>query len=257
MAPLAAVFSIAGCLMLLATTNVAGMLLARASGRTREIAVRAALGASRWRIVRQLLTESVLLAVLGGALGVIVAQWFIQIAQSVVPNRGLDVTLRVDVPILLATLAFSLLIGLASGLSPALRYRKADLDNALKGIHRARSLSGLAVAQVGLSMALLVAGGLLTKDFLHLLTVDTGVKTDRVLSFRLEPPRRRYASDEQRAETARQVVEQLRAEPGVESAAAVSALPMSGFKTEARFEVGSRAGDTVAEGPRAILSASR
>lgn len=261
--PLAAVFSIVGCLMLLVTTNVAGMLLARASGRTREIAVRAALGASRWRIVRQLLTESVLLAVLGGALGVIVAQWFIHITQSVVPNRGLDVTLRVDVPILFATLAFSLLIGVASGLSPALRYRKGDLDAALKGIHRAnakpsrtRFLSGLVIAQVALSMALLVAGGLLTKDFLHLLTVDTGVKTDGVLSFRLELPRRRYASDEQRAELARQVVERLRAEPGVESAAAVSALPMSGFKTEARFEVGSRAGDTVAEGPRAILNAS-
>ena len=251
--PLAAAFAIAGCLMLLVTTNVAGMLLARASGRTREIAVRAALGASRWRIVRQLLTESVLLAVMGGALSVVVAQWFIQITRSVVPNRGLDVTLRVDVPILLATLAFSLLIGVASGLSPALRCRKADLDAALKGLHRAnarrsrtRFLSGLVVAQVALSMALLVAGGLLTKDFLHLLTVDTGVKTDRVLSFRLDLPRRRYASAEQRAELARQVVERLRVAPGVESAAAVSALPMSGYKTEARF----------AEGARAILNAT-
>lgn len=263
MAPLTVVFSIAGCLMLLVTANVAGVLLARASGRTRELAVRAALGASRWRIVRQLLTESVLLAVLGGALGVIVARWFVQIAQSVVPNRGLDATLRVDGPVLLATFAFSVLTGLASGLSPALRYRKADLDAALRGMHRldpkrsrTRFLSGLVVAQVALSMALLVAGGLLTKDFLHLLTVDTGVKTDRVLAFRLELPHRRYASDEQRAELARQVVERLRAAPGVDSAAAVSTLPMSGYKTEVRFEIGPRAEDTVAEGPRAILNAS-
>lgn len=251
--PLIAVFSIVGCLMLLVTTNVAGILLARASGRTREIAVRAALGASHWRIVRQLLTESVLLTVLGGAFGVIVARWLIQITQSVVPNRGLDATLHIDVLILLATLAFSLLVGLASGLSPALRYRKADLDAALKGMHRAnprrsrmRFLSGLVVAQVALSMALLVAGGLLTKDFLNLLTVDTGVKADRALVFRLELPRSRYASDQQRAELARQVVERLRAAPGVESAAAVSALPMSGYKTETRF----------AEGARAILNAT-
>jgi predicted permease len=261
--PLTVIIPIAGGLLVLVLANVAGVLLAQASGRTRELAVRAALGAGRWRIVRQLLTESVLLAVLGGALGLVVARWLVQIVQTVVPNRGLDAALRLDAPALLVTFAFSVLSGLVCGLSPALRYRKADLHTALKGMHasgpqrsRTRLLSGLVVAQVAVSMVLLVGGGLLSKDFLYLLTVDTGVKTDGVVTFRLELPRHRYASDEQRAQLVQQVVERLQATPGVDSAAAVGTLPMSGYKTEGRFEIEPRAEGKVTEGPRAILNAS-
>lgn len=262
--PVTLLFSIAGCLLLLVSANVAGVLLARASGRTREIAVRTALGAGRWRILRQVLTESVLLAVLGGALGLLVAHWLVRAAQTVVPNRGFDATLRLDAPVLLFTLAVSVLTGLLFGLSPAFRASKVDLDAALKGgmsrsdrkWSRSRFLSGLVVVEVALSMALLVGGGLLTKDFLYLLTVDTGVKTDRVLTFLLELPRRRYASDEQKAALGWHVIERLRAAPGVETAAAVGALPMSGNKTAGRFEIGSRSEETVAESPRAILNQS-
>ena len=261
--PLIAIGAIAAGLLILVMANVAGVLLARSSARTREIAIRTAIGAGWWRIVRQLLTESVLLAVLGAALGLVVAQWLVHVADSLVPNRGFDATLRLDPLVLLVTFALSAFTGLICGLAPALRYRKADLGAALKGMHpsdpkrhRARFLSSLVVAQVALAMAFLAGGGLLTKDFLRLLKVQTGVKPEGVVSARVELPRRRYASDEQRTELARQVVDRLRAVPGVVSAAAVGALPMSGFKEETRFETARGAADTTAPSPRAVLNAS-
>ncbi len=262
-APLTLLFAITGCLLLLVSTNVAGVQLARASARTSEMAVRAALGAGRWRLARQILTESTLLAMLGGASGLLVAHWLVGMAQTVVPNRGLDATLRLDGVVLFLVFAVSAVTGVLCGLSPALQGWGGNLTAPLKAVDRSgqhgsrsRFLSTLVVVEVALSMALLVGGGLLTKDFLSLLTVDTGVLADRVLTFRLELPRRSYPSDERTAEFARQVAERLRAAPGVEAAAAVTALPMGGFKTAARFDIAPRAEGAAAEGPRAILNAS-
>jgi predicted permease len=188
-----------GLVLLIACANVASLMLARATGRAREIAVRTALGASRWVIVRQLLLESSLLAVAGAALGALLAQW--GVAWLVKADAGNTLPgfqpIRVDLPVLAFTLGVSLLAGFVFGLAPALQVSRPDLNSILRdsgwgttggsGRHRTRSL--LVAGQMALSIVLLIGASLLVESFRNLRTVNPGFDTHHTLTMNVNPPR--------------------------------------------------------------------
>lgn len=237
--PLWVMMGAVGFVLLIACANVANLMLARASGRQKEIALRAALGASRWRIVRQLLTESVIVALLGGALGVLVAFWGIDALRVANPGDAAKFVpgwyqLGINFPVLAFTLGLSLFSGLVFGLAPAWQASKPDLNNALKeggrltsaGSHRLRS--SLVVFEVALSLMLLVGAGLLARSFLVLLKTDAGFNPDQVLTMNLILPSAKYKEESQRGAFYRDLVQHVQVLPGVESAAAVNYLPLGG-----------------------------
>lgn len=235
--------------LLLACLNLAALLLARASGRGREIAVRTSLGATRWRVVRQMLTESVLLSLAGGALGLLVAQWLMDVLRGAAPEDfALDATLRLDPTVLAFTLVVSLLTGVLFGLAPAWYGSKADLNTALKGDpmawsgrqSRNRLLSGLVAGEMAVSLVLLVGGGLLLKSFLLALHLETGLRVEHVLTFALDLPDARYSTGARISTFYQQLLERLRSSPGVNAAAAVMTLPMTGGMTGGSFQVEGR-----------------
>jgi putative ABC transport system permease protein len=220
--------------LLIACTNVANLLLARAAGRRREIAIRVALGAPRVRIVRQLLVESVLLALIGGAVGVLVARAGVAGLRALGPSsvpRLAEAT--VDARMLGFALVLSMLTGLLFGLVPALRASRSDLaevmktgaQGALGGPARDRFRSALVVAEVALSFALLIGAGLLIRSLDRLLSVDKGFNAEHVVSALLTLPYSRYPEGHQQVEFFRELRERLVAIPGVRSAAFVSNLP--------------------------------
>jgi len=202
--------SVVGCVLLVACVNVANLMLARATARQKEFALRTALGASRWRIVRQLLFESLLLALFGGALG-----------------------LLLSVGALRLLLTATLLTGLIFGIVPALQTSRVDLNDTLKegargsgGGSRSRSL--LVVTEIAMSLVLLVGAGLMIQSFLRLRHVNIGVNPTNVLTASLITPRSKYKEDAQRAALIKQIVERVRSLPGVESASATATLPLNG-----------------------------
>jgi predicted permease len=223
--------------LLIACTNVANLLLARAAVRRREIAIRAALGAARGRLVRQLLAESLLLALLGGAAGVLVAWASVAGLRALGPGsvpRLAETT--VDARILGFALVLSLCTGLLFGLLPALRASRADLGEVIKegargtagGPVRERLRGTLIVAEVALSFALLIGAGLLLRSLERLLAVDKGFDAERVISSYLLLPYTRYPQGHQQAAFFREVRERAQALPGVETAALVSDIPLGG-----------------------------
>ena len=229
-----------GMLLLIACTNVANLLLARAAVRRREIAIRLALGATRGRIVRQLLVESVLLAVLGGSAGVFLALASLAglrtlgtLGRSALPRLG---EAAVDGRVLGFALVLSVLTGLLFGLVPALRASRGDLSAVLKVGERGaaggpasdRLRAGLIVAEVALSFALLVGAGLLIRSLGRLLAVDKGFDAEGVVSFLVDLPQIRYAEAPRQAAFFRDLRERLVNLPGVQSAALVSSLPLDG-----------------------------
>lgn len=242
-------FTLVTLVLLLACVNLAGLFLARASGRAKEIAIRVSLGAGRPRIIRQLLTESTLLSVAGGAAGLLVATWLMEVLRRAAPEDfALDSALRLDSTVLAFTLVISLATGIVFGLAPAWYGSKADLNPALKGEasswtglrSRGRFQSSLVTSQVALSVVLLVGAGLLVRDLVVVLHMKTGLRTEHVLTFGLNPPSAKYSSVQRRVALYQDVIGRLDRVPGVEGAAAVGTLPMTGGETGGRFEIEGR-----------------
>ena len=220
--------------LLIATVNVANLTLARAAARVKEISIRAALGAGRGRILRQLLTESLLLALLGGALGTIGAMWGVELLVRLAPA---DIPrleqVAVDGPVLGWTMLISLLTGIACGLGPAWQSARLNLNATLKDGGRGmtenagwrRWRNSLVVAELALAVVLLIGSGLLLKSLWRLQQVDLGVNTDRVLTTYIELPQQGYSQPPQLLNFYDQVLEKTRALPGVRAAALSNSLP--------------------------------
>jgi len=242
--PLLILLGAVGFVLLIACANVANLLLARASSRRKEIAVRAGLGANRWRIARQLLTESLMLSLVGGTLGVLVAWWGTKALAALSPPALIDLkTVSVSLPVLAFTLGLSLITGIVFGLVPALEATRFDLHDSLKeggkntgavGSHRLRSL--FVVTQVALALVLLVGAGLLVKSLRRLQSVDTGFNTN-LLTMRVNLPLGKYKDEQKRIEFFKQAVNQMEAIPGVESAGAINSSPFTGLYPGTTVEV--------------------
>jgi putative ABC transport system permease protein len=229
-----------GLVLLIACANVSSLLLARGTTRQTELTIRAAMGASRWRIVRQLLTENALLAGLGGVLGLLLALWgtdaLLALSPAELPRLQ---AVGVDLRVLGFTLLLTLLVGLLSGLLPALQAARFNLQEGLKEGGRGasgsptqrRSLGALVSAEVALALVLLIGAGLLLNSFLRLLRVETGMQTAQVLTVEVNLPAARYRGDDWKAHRLNfygQVIERLKALPGVISVGAIESLPLSG-----------------------------
>jgi len=247
--PVELLFATVAFVLLLACANVAGLLLARASGRAKEIAIRASLGASRARVVRQMLTESVLLGLMGGGLGLVFANWLIDLMRAAAPkDLALDATLHLNPTVLAFTLAVSALTGIAFGSAPAWFGSKTDLNAALKGAanawsgarSRRRFQSCLVAGEVALSLVLLVGAGLLVRNFLFVLHLDTGLRTEHVLTFVLDLPDMKYSSAQRRLTFYQELLDRLRSLPGADGAAVVDTLPMTSGMSGGSFEVEGR-----------------
>ena len=236
-----------GCILLIACANVANLLLARGLGRQKEIAIRRALGASRFRIVRQLLTESVLLALAGGLLGIIFAIWGSNLLLAIAPASlpRLD-DVRIDGGVLLFTLAVSLATGVLFGLAPALQSSRVGLSEKLKEGDRgstaghARLRNALIVSEVALALMLLIAAGLLIESFARLAQVRPGFNPDSVLTFNIALPDNPYEDEAKAAAFFDNVVRRIENLPGVKSAAAGNVLPLSGGEEVDGFQIAGR-----------------
>jgi putative ABC transport system permease protein len=223
-----------GLVLLIACANVANLLLARAEARQKEIAVRTALGAARSRLVRQFLTESVLLSLVGGAFGLLLAVWGVKVLVATnpdaIPRAG---EIGIDGRVLLFTLLISVLTGVLFGLAPALHSRASVLFAALKeggqrstaGASRQLLRRTLVVAEVALAATLVLVGGLLIRSFWLLLQVDPGFDPRGVLTFQIALPDARYPDDRQVIAFYQRLVDDLKTLPGVQSAAAAWGLP--------------------------------
>ena len=226
-----------GFVLLIACVNIANLLLARGSARRRELAIRSALGAGRWRVVRQLLAESALLALIGGGGGLLLASWVIQFLAGGLPEYLADANSRVaslqlDTTALGFTLALSLLTSFLFGLAPALQLSKIDLNEALKeggrtAGSRSRLRSTLVVAEVALAMVLLVGGGLMIKSFWRLAHVNLGYEPAGVLTAKIDPSGARYEEFARVTAFYQGLLERVRAIPGVRDAGVINSLNAS------------------------------
>ena len=234
------------CVLLIANANVANLLLSRASARGKEIALRAAMGASRARIIRQLLTESVMLSGLGGGLGLLLAQWGTEALIKTVPQNIPRIsTIQLDGSVLAFTLLVSLATGVIFGLVPAWQASHVDLNSSLKsgnrmgsgGEGKGRVRNALIMAEVALALVLLIAAGLLIQSFARLGQVQPGMRTERLLTARIGLPDIAYPKNENITAFYDQFLPKIRALPGVESASAILPLPLSGSNMVTSFDV--------------------
>jgi putative ABC transport system permease protein len=228
-----------GFLLLIACVNVANLLLARGTSRQREVAVRAALGASRIRVFSQFLTESLVLAVLGGALGILLAGIIIDVIETVMPPVGTmlpsEADIRISLPVLLFTIALTTVAGLLFGSAPAWQATRLDLNEVLKlggrtGIAGARrnARRALVIAEFSLALTLLACGGLALKSFWNLTRMDLGIRTEHVVWFGLPVPDKRLNGPKQITSYYQQMLEKIEAVPGVRKAAAMFGVPARG-----------------------------
>jgi putative ABC transport system permease protein len=238
-----------GFVLLIACANVANLLLVRASSRQRELAVRTALGASRWRLIRQLLTESLLLALIGGAAGLLFSVWGVEfIAKGMPPTFTKYIPgwkhMGIDASVLLFTLGASVLTGIVFGIVPALQATRTNLNESLKeggqkgaagGLKRNRMRSLLVVAEVALSLVLLTGAGLMVRSFYVMMRADLGLRPEGVLVMEMALPPTAYPENAQRADFYEQLVARTSALPGVASAAVINFVPMNRSGTTSSY----------------------
>jgi putative ABC transport system permease protein len=238
-----------GCVLLIACANVANLLLARATARYKEIAVRAALGASRWRVIRQLLTECLLLSLVGGLLGLLLAWWGTEALVKLIPEdmpRLAEVNF--DRWVFGFTLLISVVTGVVFGLAPALQASKIELTEAMKegsrgagaGAGRGRLRGALVVAEIAIALVVLIGAGLLLQSFRRLQQVDLGFNAGNALTASVVLPDARYPKHEQVTAFYQALLERVKALPGVEAVSAIAPLPLSGDTFMISFEVEGR-----------------
>jgi putative ABC transport system permease protein len=242
-------FGAVGLVLLIACANVANLLLVRAAARQKEIALRSALGASRLRIVRQMITESLLLAIFGGALGTLLAQVGVDLLVSLSPESiPRTVTVRVDAAVLLFTFAITLLTGLLFGLAPALRTLSVNQIEALKdgmrggaeGALKNRTRSFLVIFESAVAVMLLVGAGLLVRSLIALQRVDPGFDSNNVLTMRLYLPPAKYDTPEKTSNFLTEFQTRVSNLPGVETVGLITELPLSGQPNDIPFTVEGR-----------------
>ena len=233
--------------LLIACANVANLLLARATARQRELAVRAALGAGRARLVRQLLAESLVLSAIGGFCGLLLAWWALGFLRAVVaerlPIQRLEMV-GIDPYVLLFSLAASLVCGLVFGAVPALTASGSTLTDSLKDGGRSgsasrgkRTRSAFVIVEVALALVLLVGAGLLLRSFVRLLDRNPGFDASRTITMRISLPQARYGGDGQRSQFLERFFQQVDALPGVEASGAISFLPLSGLGAATSMQI--------------------
>ncbi|HJP93084.1 MAG TPA: ABC transporter permease [Pyrinomonadaceae bacterium] len=244
--PLLILFGTVGSVLLIACFNATNLLLARSTTRPREFAVRLALGATRYRIIQQVLVESLLLAVLGGILGLLLFAWGVNLFLKFGTDELAHIkNISVDHNVLGFTLLVSVLVSLAFGLAPALRYSRPDLNETLKqgglsstssyGFRRLRK--ALVVGEIALALALLIGAGLMVKSFLRLQAVNPGFNPNQLLTMAVSLPRAKYPKSDKIANFYQQVLEQIKTLPGVQSVGATTGLPIQGGGGSATFFV--------------------
>ncbi len=244
-----------GAVLLIACGNLANLMLARAAAREKEIAIRTSLGAGRGRILRQLLTESVLLALCGGAAGLLVGVWGLDLLKSMAPSTlpGLD-RIRIDPWVLAFTAGIAVLTGMLFGLIPAWATTRLGLNDLLKeggrgaagGARGLRIRNLLIVAETAISLVLLVGAGLLLQSLYRLRSVDPGFRTDKLLTFRVT---RSGGENPQRIAFFREAVERMQKIPGVTAASAVSFLPITSLVPGTSFEISGRPAPPAGQSP--------
>jgi putative ABC transport system permease protein len=240
-----------GCVLLIACANVANLMLARTTARYKEIAVRAALGAGRLRLIRQLLTESLLLSIGGGILGLLLAWWGIEVLIKLIPEdlpRLAEIS--VDRSVLGFTFLLSLITGVLFGVIPAIQGSKTDLNEAMKegargnsGGYRTKLRSTLVVVEVAIALVLLTGAGLLGQTFLKLQNVNLGFDTHNVLTAMVELPEAEYSEPEKKIAFYQQFLERVKTLPGVNSASGVLPMPISGDDANGSFGIAGRPTD--------------
>ena len=232
-----------GFVLLIACANVASLLLTRSLARQKEVAVRSALGASRWRVIRQLLTESLLLSIVGGAAGLLIAYWGTPALVAVLPQSQLNAmpflkSVQIDRSILLFSFGLSLLTGLIFGLAPALHSSSLDLNEVLKEGGRNTSAgvgyrlrSAMVISEIALAVVLLIGAGLMMKSLFRLLQTNVGFKTENLLTMTIVLPATKYTEDSQCIAFNDQLKERVQSLPGVSGTGTVNILPLNGGNT--------------------------
>ena len=237
-----------GFVLLIACANVANLLLSRAAVRQKEIAMRSALGCGRWRIVRQLLTESLLLSFIGGALGLLLAFLMLRVLLVGSPLDPIQVqNVKMDLTALGFTAFVTLIVGVLFGLAPALHASKVNLNEELSGargssggVRHNRTRALLVISEVTLSMVLLIGAGLMIQSFVSLLRVNPGFDAAHVISMRLTVPGAKYPQNSDVTAVYQQLQNRISAIPGVQSAGIINQLPSDAEKSEASFEIEGR-----------------
>src|SRR5205814_8943584 len=239
-------FAAVAFVLLIACANIANLLLARATARRKEMAIRAAMGAGRWRIARQLLTESLLLAIIGGGIGLVIARltikWILYVSPTAIP-RSREITLNWRV--LVFTLGVSVATGILFGLVPALQAGQVDVHETLKEAGRGTSArhwlrSSLVIVEVATTMVLLIGAGLMIRSFYRMENVNPGFSYENLTSFTVSLPPRKYVTEAQRTTFFNQLVQNLRTLPGVQYVGAASGLPLGNNGWQTSFIVDGR-----------------
>ncbi len=232
--------------LLVACANVANLLLARSVSRARELSIRAAMGAGRFRLVRQLLTESILLSLIGSVVGVLLASWLLRLFLALAPLNFSGVRhVTIDLQVLIFTLAVAAVTGLLFGVAPARRGFQIDPNQGLRDAGARGATSGgargasrlLVVAEIGLAMVLVIGAGLMVKSLLRLESQDAGFRADGLVTFQFALPPAKYPTPERVRETVSAILTQVRSIPGIQRAAAINMIPLVNFGMNGSFSI--------------------